>query len=240
MRAYFEFPTKEDWKRVSNCSAYENIYSVLDGIESSKHQIDGWKAIEIQSWLYELRRRVEHVWISYFFMMFYYEKGIPDEPPKRNNGASAKYFPNFKEVDYSIKMWFDYFSDTLYYTLFSAWDLVGHILVVKYDLEMRNKRNKRKKKVSFSTALGELEGKDRNLYACLNRIKSSRVYKKAVQIRRDITHNKFPHTQYISVKRYNEYTEKLVLKKYTPSKKIVENVHGALELLAETLQCILK
>jgi len=231
----FEFPTREDWKRIHSVSAFKKIYSVLDSLESSEHLTgDFAKDLELKGWLYEMRQRVEDTAISYFFVMFYYEKGIPDKQWYKSpgaNGASVQYFPDFKEVHYSIKMWFDYFSDTLYYKLFSAWDLVGHLLKVKYDFKIR------KDSVSFSTALEKLKDKDTNLYNCLNSIKNSPVYKEAHKIRSDITHNYLPHTAHMVVHSGSKLTT-IDLKQYIPSEEIVTNVREALELFTETLQCI--
>ncbi len=166
--------------------------------------------------------------------MFYYEKGIPDKRPwisPGKNGASVQYFPDFKEVHHSIKMWFDYFSDTLYYKLFSAWDVVGHVLNVKYDLEIKEKD------VYFSTAFKKLGDKEKNLRCCLKKVKNSPVYKKAHGIRRDITHNYLPNTAHMVGRRCSQFTT-IDLKEYKTSEEIVTNVQGALELFAETLQCI--
>ena len=71
---------------------------------------------------------------SYVLTMFYYGKGIPDKrwyiSPGRN-GASIQYYPDFADVHFQIKAWFDFYSDVLYYKLFSAWDLMGHVLNVQ-------------------------------------------------------------------------------------------------------------
>ena len=219
----FEFPVREDWKRIPSASAFKKIYSVLDRLESSEHLPgDFARDLELKGWFYEIRQRVGDTAISYFFMMFYYEKGIPDKRPwisPGKNGASVQYFPDFKEVHYSIKMWFDYFSDTLYYKLFSAWDVVGHILKVKYDLEIKERD------VSFSTAFKKLgDGdKDKNLYDCLKKVKDSPVYQKAHRIRSDITHNYLPNTAHMVVRRCSQFTT-IDLKEYITSEEIVTNV----------------
>ena len=231
----FEFPTREDWKRIHSVSAFKKIYSVLDSLESSEHLTgDFARDLELKGWFYEIRQRVEDTAISYFFMMFYYEKGIPDKRWYSSpgiNGASVQYYPDFEEVHFHIKRWFDFFSDTLYYKLFSAWDLIGHILKVKYDLEIKERE------VYFSTAFKKLGDKEKNLRRCLKKVKDSPVYKEALKIRNNITHNYLPNTAHMVVLRHSQSTT-IDLKEYKTSEEIVTNVRGTLELFAETLQCI--
>jgi len=121
---FWEFPTQENWRRIHNASTFKKIYLILDSLESSEHLTgDFARDLELKGWLYELRQRIEDTAISYFFIMFYYKKGIPDKRWSISpgaNGESVQYYPDFKEVHFHIKMWFDYFSDTLYYKLFSA------------------------------------------------------------------------------------------------------------------------
>lgn len=231
----FEFPTREDWKRIHSASAFKKIYPILDSLESSEHLTgDFARDLELKGWLYELRQRIEDTAISYYFMMFYYKKGIPDKRwyiSPGINGASVQYYPDFEEVHYSIKVWFDYFSDALYYKLFSAWYVVGHVLNVKYGLNIK------KKGVSFSTAYKKLGDKDKNLHDCLKNVIDSPVYKRANEIRNDITHNYLPHSAHMVVHSSNKSTT-IGLKQYIPSEEIVTNVQETLELFATTLQCI--
>lgn len=234
---FFEFPKQKDWKQIHNVSAFKKIYSVLDSLKFGEDPTDDFtRVLELKRWLYEMRKRVEDTAISYFFLMFYYEKGIPDRQWYKSpgtNGASVQYFPDFEEVHYSIKKWFDYFSDTLYYKLFSALDLVGHLLNVRYDLNIPKER------VYFSTALKKLKDKDKNLYKCLNDIKNSQAFEKARSIRRDITHNYLPHSAGLDVKRCGQSIT-IDLKEYIPSEEIVANIREALKLFAKILQCISK
>ena len=231
----FEFPTREDWKRIHSVSAFTKIYSVLDSLESSEHLTgDFARDLELKGWFYEIRQRIKDTAISYFFMMFYYEKGIPDKRwyiSPGTSGESVQYYPDFEEVHFHIKMWFDFFSDTLYYKLFSAWDLIGHVLKVKYGLDIRKER------VYFGPAVDKLGDKDKNLYCCLKKVKESPVYQRAHKIRVDITHNYLPNTAHMVVRRCSQSTT-IDLKEYISSEEIVTNVQGALELFATTLQCI--
>lgn len=102
---------------------------------------------------------------------------------------------------------------------------------VKYDLNIK------KKEVYFSTAYKKLEDKDKNLHDCLKNVIDSPVYKRANEIRNDITHNYLPHSAHMVVHSSNKSTT-IGLKQYIPSEEIVTNVQEALELFATTLQCI--
>ena len=232
---FFEFPTREDWRRIYNASAFEKIFPVLDSFGAKEHATDDFaKTIELSGWLYEIRQRISDTARSYCFMMFYYEKGIPDKRwyiSPGTKGESVQYYPDFKEAHFHIKAWFDFFSDTLFYKLFSSWDVVGHVLNVKHDLKIETD------KVYFGKAVDKLKDKDTNLHNCLNKVKNSTVYKKAHKIRRDITHNYLPNTAHMVVRRCSQSTT-IDLKEYISSEEIVTNVQGALELFATTLQCI--
>lgn len=233
---YFEFPTKEDWKRIYNASAFKKIFSVLDSFGAKEHTPDDFaKTIELNGWLYEIRQRISDTARSYCFMMFYYEKGIPDKRwyiSPGTEGESVQYYPDFKEAHFHIKAWFDFFSDTLYYKLFSAWDLIGHVLNTNYELMLKID------KVYFGTAIAKLREKDTNLYDCLKNLTDSQTYKDARRIRSDITHNYLPSTAHMVVHRDNHVTT-IGFKKYVPSEEIVANVREALELFTETLQSTL-
>jgi hypothetical protein len=130
-----EFPTKADWERIYNSSPFQGLYLLLSQLESSGFGVDSDiqefpAGMELDGYLYEVMRRLGDVAASYILMMYYYEKDIPDKrwyvsPSK--DGHSVQYFPDFAERHFHLKGWFDFYSDTFYYKLFSAWDSVGHM-----------------------------------------------------------------------------------------------------------------
>jgi hypothetical protein len=237
--AYFEFPTPEDWKRIYGKSPFGQIYSLLHGTtpENRVHNAldDFTKAMTLDECLHQIERRMADVATSYVLMVFYYEKGIPDKrwyiSPGRN-GASVQYYPDFEDVHFQIKAWFDFYSDTLYYKLFSAWDLVGHELNVKYNLGI--------KRVDFGLAIRGLKTKDMGLYPSLKTIQDSPTYKKANKIRNDITHNYLPYTTGIAFCTDKSGSRTTIgLREYVTSEEIVANIHGAIELFTTTLERVL-
>jgi hypothetical protein len=122
---YFEFPTSKDWKRIYGKSPFGQIHSLLQGTtvgnRTHKGLDDFAREMTLDECLFQIEHRVADVATSYVLMMFYYEKGIPDKrwyiSPGRN-GASVQYFPDFQDIHFETKAWFDFYSDTLYYKLF--------------------------------------------------------------------------------------------------------------------------
>ena len=233
---YYRFPNRKDWKRIYLSSPFVKINSALKNIASNwDPATSGWDgiggAIELNQCFYEIQLRTMNAFKSYYFLMFYYGIGIPDKrwyisPGKK--GESVEYYPDFLKLHYSIKSWFDFFTDTLYYELFSAWDLVGHFLNVKYGLGLKLN------KVYFTNAVDGLVEKNPNLYNCLKKIIDSSVYKKAKEIRNNISHNFLPNTPGMAVFRNSQaagigfrQTATIGLKEYIPSEEIVTNCKGS-------------
>jgi hypothetical protein len=236
---YFEFPKPEDWKRIYGKSPFGQIYSLLHGTtpENRVHNAlsDFARAMTLDECLLQIEHRVADVSTSYVLMMFYYEKGIPDKrwyiSPGRD-GASVQYYPDFEDVHFEIKAWFDFYSDTLYYKLFSAWDLVGHELNAKYDLRID--------RVDFGLAISGLKAKDAPLYTSLKTIQDSPIYKRANKIRNDITHNYLPYTTGIAFcTDKSGFRTTIGLREYVTSEEIVANIHATIDLFATTLKYIL-
>jgi hypothetical protein len=236
---YFEFPTPEEWKRIYGTSPFRQVCSLLHATTPESQVCntlgDFTKAMTLDEYLHQIEHRMADVATSYVLMVFYYEKGIPDKrwfiSPGRG-GASVEYYPDFEEIHFRIKAWFDFYADTLYYKLFSAWDLVGHELNVKYDLGIR--------KVYFERAIAELQAKDIGLYMSLKAIQDSPIYRKANKIRNDITHNYLPYaagTAFCTDKSGSRTT--IGLREYVPFEEIVTNIQGAIGLFIATLEYVL-
>ena len=237
-----EFPTKVDWKRIANSSPFEGLSSLLSQLENGefgkdKKTQDFFAGMELQRYLYEVRQRLGDAARSYILMMYYYGKGIPDKrwyvsPSK--DGHSIQYYPDFTERHFHIKGWFDFYSDTFYYKLFSAWDLVGHMINVAYGLSIK------KKGVYFSTAVEALKNKGNEpLYKCLKKIQKSSEFVKAKEIRKDITHNYLPNVAGIRVNRSDDLKSLSLKASYITSEEVVANAQKALDLFAKTMEILL-
>jgi len=135
-------------------------------------------------------------------------------------------------MHYPRKAWFDFYSDTLYYKLFSAWDVLGHLIDAQYALKVKH--------VDFGravTALGKSQQAP-NVYADLAQIASSPHFQKAKDIRNDITHNYLPNVPGLTVSNRHSPTWSLSPKRYVYANEIVENVDHVMRLFGSTLTCL--
>ena len=235
--SFFEFPSKDDYQKISKVVSFEKILSYIHNYtnksSSAKSTKDFIKNIELREWVVQLQNRVADVRKSYVMLTYYYNKGIPDKewyisPGKE--GKSIQYYPHFDEVHFYIKDWFDYYSDTFYYKLFSAWDTLGQMLNVKYDLNL--------KEPSFSRVLKELRKCHNILYAKLTKITNNTVFKEAKKIRNDITHNYLPSSTGIAVTK-NKRSVGVGIRDYITSDEISDNVRQVITLFERTVEHIL-
>src|SRR5258708_18281975 len=244
MSSYPIFPAQEDWTRIYNESQFDHIFSLWDRIHSqiapkivpdSPLSFDLPLAIEVKGGLNEVHQMIGDTGKSYILMMFYYGQGILDTRPNKVPNGPTKFNPMMDSEQLKTKDWFDYYSDTFYYKLFSAWDLIGHFLNVKYDLKIVIK------KVDFKTAIEKLQDKDKVLFEKLKCVTNSPDYERANTIRNDITHNYLPNSPGIAVTREEkEGTRRISVgeKSYTSAAEIVTNIKAILTLFASTLEAM--
>ncbi|HOY10312.1 MAG TPA: Cthe_2314 family HEPN domain-containing protein, partial [Candidatus Omnitrophota bacterium] len=147
------------------------------------------------------------------------------------DGCSVEYFPDFENIHYEIKKWFDYYSDVFYYKLFSALDIVGHILNNTQNLKIK------KSKVSFSRSLRKLEGINDELFETINSINQNQDFKTAQEIRNDITHNYLPSSVGVSVT-IDEKQGIVGERAYITSCDIINNINSMLKLFKQILDAI--
>jgi len=223
MSSYPEFPTKEDWTRIYNASQFENIFSLLDRfdelIPTSNDLLDLPTTIELQSLVPEITHRLGDTGKSYLLMMFYYEQGIPDDPAFISPGMQGQTVQFYPNMDFK---------------LFSAWDLIGHFLNVKYGLGVE--------KVDFNKAVTNLKSKNVGPFKNLGKLKSSPAFKTASILRNNITHNRLPNTLGMEVTRKVTRIGPAIdigLKIYFPAAEIVANTRETLSLFASTIEAML-
>jgi len=233
------FPTRADWKRIYNSSPFQGLSSLLTQLESSdlgrkEESEDRLGLLELQRYLHEVKQRLGDCLRSYVLMIYYYEKGIPDkrwyQSPGRD-GHTIQYYPDFTDTHFRIKGWFDFYADTFYYKLFSAWDLVGHTMKVAYGLPV--------KKVYFTTVVEALSKKNKPLYDCLKELQDSPAFSTARTIRNDITHNCLPSVAAFGVCRSDDSKSVSLNVSYTTSDEVVANAQEALLLFAKTIVILL-
>lgn len=234
---FYEFPTKEEWLTLVKSYPFENlevperIFKYNGDPNDTISKV--WSGPEIFSWIEHLENRLAQVRWSYVMTMFYFSKGIPDDEwfisPGRD-GVSIEYFPHFSEKDHYIKSFFDYFADVFYYKLFSAWDTLGHLLNVTYELGLD--------RASFDKAFKKLKSIKPVLFANLNLIVNDPNFYKMRELRHNITHNHLPGHIGSTVRRVSKNMVTFGGGSYTPSALIKENMSRSLDLFAETLKAI--
>lgn len=186
----------------------------------------------------ELYNRVLDVARSYVFMKYYHSQGIPDErwfiSPGRS-GQSVEYFPDFEEPDFITKQWFDYYAETFYLKLFSAWAIVGHILNETFNLGLKAKQ------VDFEPAVKALAPAAGEVKAVCRSVLEDAAFVEARVLRNNITHNESPSAVGMTVSR-SETAKAVVyslgMKPYATSTAMVANATAAVALLRLTIETI--
>lgn len=229
----FEYPSESDWERIARTFPCRKLDISLDDFggetDSIKKLLDYQ---ELQAWAIHLQNRLIDVFKSYVFLMYYYEKGIPDtewyiSPGKK--GQSIQYFPHFEVRHFLIKDQFDFYADIFYYKIFSAWDTIGHLLKTLFELKDLSKP-------TFKSVVNQLEQKKPDLYRDLKLIINNPDFKQANEIRNNVTHNFLPGHQDSGIAKSSKNKITLGVGKYTPSTTIKSNVAKALELFEKTLE----
>jgi hypothetical protein len=160
-----DFPTQDDINRIYGTTPFQpframkkRIFMPFNKDESSSgsHTVL-FKSLEATEILNQLHYKLMGAAKSYVLMSYFFEKGIPDDesyisPGKR--GESVEFFPHFEPIHFEVKDWFDYFSDTFYYKLFSALDMVGHFINLQYELGVKPKY------VHFNSVVDKLDQRE--------------------------------------------------------------------------------
>lgn len=234
-----EYPSKEQWNRLAATFPLQRLQVRLGDFQidydpTTAGPRELFVNIEAINWEMHLQSRISDVWKSYVMLLFYYEMGIPDEEwSVAGEDGGIKYFPNFEKRHHDIKHQFDFYTDVFYYKLFSAWDTVGQLLFLIYDLKLASNQ-----KVSFALAVRKLNDDHPALHESLGGIMNHPEFIKARRLRNDITHNFLPNSLGSSVRMPKENMMTGGGASYTRAAEFKENVVNVLELFAETLESI--
>ena len=234
---FFEFPTKDEWRKLEQSYPSKSLEVTEDHFRYTafpEGSIERFSAVpEILTWTVHLQNRLIQTRWSYVLLMYYFGKGIPDDewfisPGKK--GESIQYYPHFEKKDYLIKAQFDYYADAFYHKLFSAWDTLGHLLNVVYELEIE--------RASFDKAVKKLKPLKPALHAKLTAIIDSTDFQTMREFRHSVTHNHLPGHISSSVRRVSANLVTFGGGSYTPSAQIKDNVIKSLDLFAQALEAI--
>jgi hypothetical protein len=244
-----DFPTQDEINRIYGTTPFQPFHAMNERIfillnkenESSTGSYTVFfKSLEATEILDQLRYKLMGAAKSYVLMSYFFEKGIPDDeayisPGKR--GESVEFFPHFEPIHFEVKDWFDYFSDTFYHKLFSALDMVGHLINLQYELGVKQKE------VYFNSVVNKLRTKDLHLYQGLQEIRDDPIYLEANRLRNDIAHNYLPGSTGLSVTREKgDGCEgiKLGIRAYTPSSAIMSNAQKTVDLLERIVALVIE
>lgn len=258
-----KFPTQEDWARILQNYPLAEI-NVLDRSfykpEGDGSRQSDWGEpflkMDVSDWIKHLHNRLCDICTSYVMMTFYFEQGIPDEEwhrPSRINKSEQyegeQYFPHFTgdRHENQTKHYFDYYSNVFYLQLFSAFDNVGHILNVLYNLQAQRRdvsfeiviegREKTKRK----KAIRGIREISPDLYDQIRQMTQKDAFESAKKLRNNITHNFLPGTLGESVvhkKKGNALITEFGAEQYTPSVKIHQTAVETLNILARVIASI--
>jgi len=183
-----EFPDATEWRVLSGSYPYEDLEVNEALFPYTAHptgSIEKFSAVpEIFVWTIHLQNRLAQTRWSHMMSMYYFNKGIPGEEwwisPGRK-GQSVEYFPHFTRRDHDIKGLFHYYADVFYYKLFSAWDNLGHLLNIQYNLGLD--------RATFHKSVDSLKAVNPAVHSKLRAIRDSADFKTMKQFRHSITHN---------------------------------------------------
>ncbi len=190
------FPTDEEFGAIQSKYPTPELELIRQDIASeiksnfgSENLESLFLSVEIDDWIIHLGNRMIQARDSYHLMMFYFDRGIPDERPwisPGKDGESISYFPDFQESDFSNMARFNFYADTFFSKLYSAFDSTGHLLKGIHQVNLPPKR------VYFTTVVEELNKSGNSIGKELQVLVDNPEFEKLNSIRNDITHNFLP------------------------------------------------
>lgn len=234
----FDFPTKEDMLPLlsqSPLSGYQlKMESFLRSDLYPMEQMD--YEIKLGEIISNLNSRVFQVNLSYAYVLYYFNRGIPDEEwMVTNEGGKTQFLPHLNNEHWTNKIHFEHHTDSMFQKAFTTLDLFAHVLFERFDLE-RNIRNGREEDISFNRAIWKLKERESELHEKLKQIKDSTKFKEATQNRNDIIHNQPPYIVHTRYEKQNNVT--YVRTYYITSKKLKESMYGLLECMKEVFESV--
>jgi hypothetical protein len=231
-----DFPNEDDWRALFTSYPYERL-EISEDLFKSNHPLGSIEhfaaSSEIFAWTVHLQNRLAQTRWSHMMFMYYFNKGIPDDEwfisPGRK-GQSVEFYPHFQESDHRVKGLFDYYVDVFYYKLFSAWDNLGHLLNVTYDLKID--------RPNFYKAFNALQGANNFLYQRLKQTRDSDKFKTMTEFRHAATHNELLGHIGVPVGRPSPNHLTFGTGRYVTSKRIKENAIDSLDLFASAIAAL--
>jgi hypothetical protein len=174
--------------------------------------------------LTELGARLTQITKNYIYLIFYYDQGFIDQ-----NHISMFYQSDLSQYDYHRFLDYVSYSDSFYRKLASVYDVIGHYLNFKFNLELDEKNDDFTKKPNFDNILkwnNNLHNNKQLFYSLVN-IKKKNEFKLMKDIRHNLTHN---FTPFLNLQ-LNSPTKKTI-----STKEVFENQKLNMDLLRKTIK----
>jgi len=234
---FYEFPSEAEWEAL--ISQFPRDRLALGREQFLPLRNDPIAGLTLLDVFHHWDTRKFALQLSYGMVLFYFQKGIPDDnwvDSSGDSGATFAYFPEFTDRDHFTKLQFDYHVEAFFLKIFSCWDTIGHILNILYDLGIKQRN------VTFHATVNALERKDMSAFELFDSVRKDECgsFKNAKKIRLGYVHNYIPTTIGPSIRRVSGPSETYEghAGEYTTSKEIVSTVHGSLDLLARTAEYV--
>lgn len=229
---------EDDFNRIYNSHDFSSITLKKGEFDYSVHRKNSIEAfgygMQITSWEVDLSNRItQSIW-CWIGLAYYKQLGIPDERysiSPGSGGESVEYFPDFKKEKnhYFHLSMFSFFSSVFHSKIYTAWDTLGQILNLMFDLRI--------KKVDFHQAVNCLKAVRPYLYTDLQIIIDSKAFKFLKTLRHQDTHNESPTgISGFVTKIPNGFT--FGGGTYTQSQSIVDNSIEVLNLFGKTIKSL--
>jgi Cthe_2314-like HEPN len=234
----FDFPTKEDMLPLLNESPLSDY--LVEQKSFFRKDLSPIEQLDYQMQLNEmvsyLNNRLYQVNLSYAYILYYFNRSIPDEEWKVLNGeGKMQYFPHLKNEHWTNKIHFEHHTDSLFQRAFTTLDLFAHILYQRFDL-VREVRNGKQEDISFNRAIWKLKKQDVEIFNKLILFKNAEKFKVASKIRNNIIHNQPPYRVHTLSETHKGVTSMKTY--YMTSKRLKENMLGLLENMKNIFETV--
>lgn len=186
----FESLSQEEWDKYLGSPLFESMF-IDSGIFTTEEDFISQMVFNqgLRNYIRQHNNKVGTLNVSYALCRHYFDKGIPDNPwyiSPGKEGQSVQYMPEFKHEDWMTRYWFSYFSETVYFKLFSIWDSVVGFINEYYQMghaeDLRFRPN----------VMKSLKSKRNDIAQFMAGILEEQIYKDANMYRTKIIHGATP------------------------------------------------
>lgn len=217
------FPTNEKFREIDNEILWNTMRENISNMYS-ENLFDNMVHRSPMNLLDILYNKIFSIELSYKCVNFYYKNGFDD--------ISINFVKTLTEEEFSRKLMFDYFIEHGLYAISSTYEIIGHILFVKFKLEL-----KKKERISYSKALEKIKVCHEDIWKELDNCKNS-----SVNIRNKFTHNTPPTELLPFLIQWDDKSIEVKEGKsgYKSAKELYDKFNLSINNLNETLKILLK